>query len=150
MTEEKQLDRFRGHTGRWLVGSLEGWLTLLLCLIAIGFVLIFLKWLSNVATSFELTDQRLIIRKGIINKTIDEIELYRVKDVTVDFSILGQMADIGDIKIISSDITSRSTVMTMRDVHRARGRREQLRKLVEENRQRRRVREVDLDEVGGY
>lgn len=147
MAQEQAIDTFRGSTARWLAGSLEGWLILLLCLVGIGFILLGLKWLSNRSVAFDLTDQRLIIRKGIVNKSIDEIELYRVKDVTVAFSLLGQMADIGDIAIVSSDVTSHHSVMTMRDIPEARRRREALRQLVEASRRLRGVRELDMDAV---
>ncbi len=80
---EKPIETFRASTGRWLIGSLAGLGTLVLCLVGVGLVIIALRWLQNIATSYELTDQRLIIRTGIFNKKTDEIELYRVKDVTV-------------------------------------------------------------------
>ena len=36
---------------------------------------------------YEVTEERLIIRRGIFVKSIDEIELYRIKDVRIDFTI---------------------------------------------------------------
>ena len=87
---EKPIETFRASTGRWLIGSLAGLGTLVLCLVGVGLVIIALRWLQNIATSYELTDQRLIIRTGIFNKKTDEIELYRVKDVTVAYSLINQ------------------------------------------------------------
>lgn len=142
---EKSIAQFRANTGRWLIGSIAGWGTLLLCLIGVGVIIIALRWLHNVSTHYELTDQRLIIRRGIINKTTDEIELYRVKDVSVAYSIINQWVDIGEITIQSSDPTTHGGALVIRDVPGARAIREQLRSLVDAARQLRRVRELDVD-----
>jgi hypothetical protein len=42
--------------------------------------------------TYELTEDRLILRKGLLVKSIDEIELYRVKDVRMDFTLINQWA----------------------------------------------------------
>ena len=138
------IDRFRSSTWGWLRGTLAGWLTLLLCLAGIGLIIILVKWIANLATTYEVTDDRLILHKGILAKSIDEIELYRVKDVRIDFTIINQMADIGTITITSSDETTRDAPLVIRDVDHARARREQLRELVNAARRQRGVREVDM------
>lgn len=142
---EKPIETFRASTGRWLIGSLAGLGTLVLCLVGVGLVIIALRWLQNIATSYELTDQRLIIRTGILNKKTDEIELYRVKDVTVAYSLINQWVDIGAISITSSDPTTQGGTLVLRDIPRARAIREELRTLVDKARQARRVREMDVD-----
>jgi uncharacterized membrane protein YdbT with pleckstrin-like domain len=91
-----------------------------------------------------VTEERLIIRRGIVAKSVDEIELYRIKDVRINFSIINQMAGIGTISIASSDETTRAGDLVIRDVERAQARREELRRLVDIARQKRRVREVDM------
>ncbi|WP_326525352.1 PH domain-containing protein [Sphingomonas sp.] len=138
------IDRFRSSTWGWLRGTLAGWATLLLCLVGVGLIIIAIKWIANLATTYEVTDDRLILHRGIIRKSIDEIELYRVKDVRIDFSLVNQWADIGTITITSSDETTRSGPLEIRDVERARDRREQLRALVNAARKARGVREIDM------
>ena len=138
------LDRFRSSTGGWLRGTLAGWGTILLCLVGVGFLIILAKWIENIGATFEVTGDRLIIRRGIISKSIDEVELYRVKDIRLDFSLLNQWANIGTITIVSSDETTRSAPLVIPFVENAQGRREQLRVLVDQARQRRRVREIDM------
>lgn len=145
--EEQPVDEFRGSTIGWLFGSAMGWLSLLLCLILIGFVAILLKWIENISTRYELTTQRLIVRSGIIFKRVDEIELFRVKDVRVDFSLINQITGIGQITLRSSDPSSQGEDFLLRDVPDARNRRETLRTLVDQARQRRRVREFDIDDL---
>lgn len=138
------IDRFHSSTWGWLRGTLVGWLTLLLCLVGIGFVIILIKWIANLATTYEVTDDRLILYKGILVKSIDEIELYRVKDVRIDFTVINQLADIGTITITSSDETTRDAPLVIADVDHARTRREKLRELINAARRSRGVREIDM------
>ncbi len=164
MPTEPALDTFRPSTLGWLKGTLAGWGTVLLfvagiilwlmntanlgmywvalSLVAIG---IFVwRWFENLASKYELTEERLIIRKGIIAKSVDEIEMYRIKDVRINFSIINQLVGIGTISISSSDETTRNGDLVIRDLERAQARREQLRRLVDTARQKRRVREIDM------
>jgi uncharacterized membrane protein YdbT with pleckstrin-like domain len=162
------IDRFRSSTWGWLRGTLAGWGTLLLfvagpvgavvasgttetvppaaalLLSAVALLIIAVKWLENMATLYEVADDRLILYRGIVNKSIDEVELYRVKDVRIDFSLINQMADIGTLTIASSDETTRAIPLRMRHIARARARREELRRLVDTARRVRGVREFDM------
>ena len=162
---EQKVDRFRSSTARWLYGSLAGWGTLALCaagivlavategslallLTGVGLVLILVRWLRALSSRYEVTDQRLIVCNGLVMKTVDEVELYRIKDVRLDYSLLGQMAGIGTITLTSTDRTTGDTQFVLNDVPQARDRREGLRGLVERARQRRGVRELDVDREG--
>lgn len=145
---EQHVDRFRTATARWLLGSFAGWGTLLLCLVGVGLVIVLVRYLQALATTYEVTDQRLILHRGLIMKTVDEIELYRIKDVRLDYSLLNQMVDIGTITLTSTDRTTGDTAFVLKDVPMARERREGLRGLVERARQRRGVREIDMDYEG--
>lgn len=138
------LDRFRSSTWGWLRGTLFGWLTLLLCLVGVGLVIALIQWIRFLDVTYELTEDRLILRKGIFVKSIDEIELYRVKDVRMDFTLINQWAGIGTIGIDSSDETTRAGALVMPCIERAAERREELRRLVDAARQKRRVRELDV------
>lgn len=138
------LDRFRSSTWGWLRGTIAGWVTLLLCLVLVGFVIILIKWVQNLSVTYEVTDDRLILHKGIFVKSIDEIELYRVKDVRLDFTLVNQWAGIGAISITSSDETTRAGALVIRDVENARERRERLRALINTARMARGVREIDM------
>jgi len=138
------LDRFRSSTWGWLRGTLVGWLTLALCLVGVGFLIILVQWVRNLDVTYELTEDRLILRKGIFVKSVDEIELYRVKDVRMDFTLINQWAGIGTISIDSSDETTRGGALVMPHIERAAERREELRRLVDTARQKRRVRELDV------
>ena len=142
------IDTFRSSTAGWLRGTIAGWLTLLLCLVGIGFLIILIKWIENLATTYEVSEERLVLRNGIFVKSIDEVELYRVKDVRLDFTLINQWAGIGTITVTSSDETTRHAPLVIRDVEGANARRETLRKLVDAARQKRRVREIDIADEG--
>lgn len=145
---DQPLDTFRSSTWGWLRGTLAGWGTLVLCLVGIGFIIVLIKWIENIATTYEITEDRLVLRRGIFVKSIDEVELYRVKDVRLDFTLINQWANIGTITVTSSDETTRDAPLVIRDVDDANGRRENLRRLVEAARQKRRVRELDVGHDG--
>src|SRR4051812_24051771 len=157
------LDTFRPSTLGWLRGTLAGWGTIAVAiagilatlmaygtwwlgLVVAAFLILAWKWFENMAASYEITPERLIVRRGIFSKSIDEIELYRVKDIRIDFTLVNQIAGIGRICVASSDETPRSGALVMRDIERAQERRETLRRLVDTARQQRRVREIDMHE----
>lgn len=53
---------------------------------------------------YELTNERLkITKQSVISETKSDIELYRVKDVSVSQKIKDKMLDVGDIEISTSD-----------------------------------------------
>jgi uncharacterized membrane protein YdbT with pleckstrin-like domain len=159
---EQPIDTFRSSTWGWLRGTLAGWGTMalvpvgiMLCapgtwglwplaLTALALLVILWRWFENLAARFDICPDRLIVRRGIFIKSLDEIELYRVKDVRLDFTLINQMAGIGTITVTSSDETTRGGPLRLRHVERAAARREQLRGLVETARQKRRVREIDM------
>ena len=145
---DQPLDTFRSSTWGWLRGTLAGWATLALCLVGVGLIIVLIKWIENIATTYEITEDRLVLRKGIFVKSIDEVELYRVKDVRLDFTLINQWANIGTITVTSSDETTRDAPLVIRDVDNANARREELRGLVEAARQKRRVRELDVGHDG--
>lgn len=163
MTNE-QHDEFRPSLGRWLYGTAAGLGTILLGLAGIvgyatkgdqwgywplmltlaALLLVAWKWIGVMSESFRVTRERIVVRRGIIMKSVDEIELYRVKDVRMDFSLLNQLAGIGTITVTSSDETTRNTALSMPHVAHAQERREGIRKLVDAARRERGVREIDM------
>ena len=127
-----------------LIGSAGEWSWYPLLLTGLAVLIVLWKWIQNMAALYEITPERLVVRRGIIFKSIDEIELYRIKDVRMDFSLLNQWAGIGNICLASSDETTRVGDLVMRHIEKARPRREELRRLVDAARQRRGVREIDM------
>jgi len=157
-------DTFRPSTFGWLRGTAAGLGTVLmgiagfalmvamagdwgawpLVLTGVAAVIVLVKWIENMSAKYEITPERLIVRRGIIFKSIDEIELYRIKDVRMDFSLLNQWAGIGTICLTSSDETTRTGDLVMPHIGNAQARREELRRLVDAARRQRGVREIDM------
>ena len=127
-----------------MIGAAGDWSWYPLVLTGLAVLIELWKWIQNMAALYEITPERLVVRRGIIFKSIDEIELYRIKDVRMDFSLLNQWAGIGNICLASSDETTRVGDLVMRHIEKARERREELRRLVDAARQRRGVREIDM------
>ena len=157
-----EIDSFRSSTWGWLRGTMAGWATILIGVVGLGaaasgewgllplaatglaLAIAAWKWLGNLSASYTLCPDRLIVRRGIFMKSIDEVELYRVKDVRIDFSLVNQWAGIGTVTVNSSDETTRGGPLVLRHIEHAQRRREELRDLVEIAREKRRVREIDL------
>jgi len=96
---------------------------------------------------FELTSERLRVTRGVINQKIDEIELYRVKDSQMIRPWWMRLTGLASIVLETSDRTLPH--LTIPAIHGGEKVRELLRKHVELERDRKRVRETDFDEVGG-
>jgi uncharacterized membrane protein YdbT with pleckstrin-like domain len=157
-------DTFRPSLGGWLGGTLAGWGTILLgvagfaILVAVAgdwgawpllataaaLVIVLVKWIETMSSKYQVTPERLIIRRGIFLKSIDEIELYRIKDVRMNFTLLSQWAGVGTVCLTSSDETTRVGDLVMRDIENAQARREEIRRLVDAARRLRGVREIDM------
>lgn len=96
---------------------------------------------------FELTTERLRVIWGVFNQHIDEIELYRVKDVLVTRPWWMRLTGLASLHLRTSDRTMpQLEIPAIRDGF---GLRELLRKRVEEMRERKLVREMDFDETAG-
>ena len=103
------------------------------------------KYLVVRAQIFELTNERLRITRGVINQQVDEIELYRIKDSLLLRVWWMRLVGLASISLETSDRTMQKLIipaipggMEMREI---------LRKQVELLRDKKRVREMDFDEV---
>lgn len=162
---------FRSSTFAWLFQSGSGWTLLALaaaviaggsyagywwqtCAVLAVVLGAYIGWthIENRTCLFWIDDQRLFMRRGILMRSEEEIELYRIKDVKVSFSVIQQMFDNGTIQISSSDSSGSlasaaphpRTMIEVTNVRDARAIRAELRDRVEAIRQRRGVREFDI------
>lgn len=95
---------------------------------------------------YELTNERLRLYEGVLNQKIDEIELYRVKDTTMERPF---WLRIFGLAVLNLDTSDRShPKVSIEAISDAMNVREMLRKQVEYWRDRKRVREVDFEEGG--
>jgi uncharacterized membrane protein YdbT with pleckstrin-like domain len=104
------------------------------------------SYLSVRSQVFELTSERLRVTRGILNQSIDEIELYRVKDSQMIRSWWMRLTGLASIVLETSDRSMPH--LTIPAIRGGAELRELLRTHVELQRDRKRVRETDFDQVG--
>ncbi len=125
----------------WAAMHFDNNLILLGCVLALVYA--FCHFLVLNAASYTLTNQRIIRRWGVLNRTTFEIELYRVKDVHLFEPIQLRVFGLGNISLISSQ---RSTqLFELKAISGAAELREQLRHLVERRRNEKGVGEYDTN-----
>ncbi len=74
--------------------------------LVIGLFILLSVFLKVKSTSYRLTSERLFVRQGIIAKKLDEIEMFRVKDVQMSQGVLQRIMGFGNITVISTDDTT--------------------------------------------
>lgn len=126
-------------TGVYLLSQPYLWI-----LAGLAFVFILGTILVVKAEKYEATTQRVRHRRGIFTKRTDEIELYRVADTTLIEPLPQRMLGLGTIEFRSGDSTS--PIFRMEAVHGARKLREELRKHIEDSRERKRVRFTEFEQ----
>lgn len=94
----------------------------------------------------ELTTERIRLSSGVFNQTKDDVELYRVKDTSMERPFWYRVFGLSTLIIETSDRSQPR--IEIKAVHNGEELRETLRKQVEFWRDRKRVREVDFDEGG--
>ncbi len=85
---------------------LEIALGVLLLVIIIGLFILIKVWIRIKSVSYKLTTQRLFITRGLVSKKRDQMELYRVKDVSLEQSFLERLLHVGTVKVFSNDDTT--------------------------------------------
>jgi len=157
MSEENTL--WKGSPSQWLnlgpfsvaallaVGAVVAGVFFPLAFAALILPLGYVLWKSLVVRSqvFELTNERLRITRGVINQQVDEIELYRVKDTLMIRTWWMRLTGLASIVMETSDRSMPK--LTIPAIAGGTEMRELLRKQVELQRDKKRVREMDFDEA---
>jgi uncharacterized membrane protein YdbT with pleckstrin-like domain len=76
-------------------------LILLLGIIPVAYA--FWRWLEIRTMTVKITNQRIIISEGILNKTTHETELYRVRDSLIEEPFFYRLFGCGNISVFSTD-----------------------------------------------
>lgn len=139
-TEDEEL-LFEGHPA--LVPSLG---PLLLAIVTLGIALLF-AWAKSRATRYRVTTQRVVVESGLLNKRLDQIDLYRIHDYVVERPLGQRLMGTGNLLLSTQDRSTPALAL--------RGLRtdvvalyERLRKATEAEKRRRGVRVLDADPVG--
>ena len=59
----------------------------------------FPAWLRRLSTEIAVTDRRIILKRGLIQRHTIEINMDKVESVDVDQSILGRIFDYGTVTV---------------------------------------------------
>jgi len=138
MAEEQRL--WKGSPSQ--VSNLGTYLVcLLLCWLVVPIFYALWRWIDTHLTEYELTSQRLVFRSGVFNRKTEEIELYRVRDSSLDEPLLLRLFGAGNIVLYAID-TSAPTIV-LRGVRGAAEVRQKLRAAVEAVREQKRVRSIE-------
>lgn len=54
-------------------------------------------------TTYELSSDRLFVRRGIFVRSEDEVRLYRITDVSLKVNLIQRLFGVGDIYVSSAD-----------------------------------------------
>ena len=76
--------------------------TCLLCLVLVGFAIFFFWWLKCIGTKLTITNDRTILRRGILSKSVTEVWHQDVRNVQLDQTFFQRVFGVGRIGISSS------------------------------------------------
>ena len=83
----------------------------LLCVLIVPIPIAFWRWLTLRCTSYVLTSERLRITTGVFSRRSEELELYRVKDLTVEQPFFQRLFGLGRLILHTSDRTNPTVVL---------------------------------------
>lgn len=92
---------------------------------AILLIAFLVAWIRLRSTQYTVTNQRVLIERGVFSKTVDEIDLRYVDDSSFTQSLLDRILGIGSVTLVSSDATTPHYVL--RSIRDPRGVREMIR-----------------------
>ena len=124
--------------------TVPGWILGLFWLVGLPGLLI--TYLVHTSTKFKVTARRVETEHGVLSKTVDSLELWRVLDVKYNQSLIDRIFDNGRITLVSTDQSHPSL-----ELHGLPGHRElfeKLRDAVQDARQTNRPMELVGDEHG--
>lgn len=83
---------YSSYWGSWLLG-------ILLAVLVVGFFVMFYIYLDRRFRKYTVTDKRVLAKKGIFTKTIDEVNINHIRSVNVKQSLIGRILNYGNIFI---------------------------------------------------
>ena len=108
-----------------LIGVLLGWINssqqwwgfwktagiILAIVLVSGAVMAVIIGIKVLGTRYRVTTQRLFVEKGILTKTVDQLELIRVDDVRMFQGILDRIFGLGTVIVLTTDATHHEVKM---------------------------------------
>jgi len=123
-----------------------GFGTLLLVILSLGLWLI-VRWFQTLGRHYRITNRRIVVETGVLSKKLEQIDLYRVADYTVERPFGQRIMGTGNLMLKTFDKTTPElhVLQIKTDVVALY---ESVRAATEEDKARRGVRMVDYEDVG--
>jgi uncharacterized membrane protein YdbT with pleckstrin-like domain len=116
---------------------------LLIALAAIPALWAFWRWLKTRCRIYRLTSERLVVEDGVLNKTSETLELYRVRDLQVSRPFIHRLVGLENLQLITSDPTTPRMLIDAISAAEKLG--DRFRESVEQCRMKKGVREIDIE-----
>lgn len=129
---------WQGRPSQWVN---LGWF--LLCAVPILIPVAAWKWLVIRCTGYELTSERLRLRHGVLNRKVEQLELYRVRDYRLEQPIW--LRPLGLAHVILTTADQSHPVIHLRAIAEGEALMEKLRTAVEACRARKGVRDLEVN-----
>jgi uncharacterized membrane protein YdbT with pleckstrin-like domain len=94
-----------GRLSQWTIVWLYVLGLLLVPLFGLGLLLWLVAYLKVTTTEFAITDRRVVLKQGWIERNVTELSLLRIESVVVYQSPMGRVFDFGDISVIGTGHT---------------------------------------------
>jgi uncharacterized membrane protein YdbT with pleckstrin-like domain len=101
------------------------------------------RWIGTRCHRYEVTTERVKITTGLLSRRTSEIELYRVRDYSIVEPFWLRLVGCGDVVLVTADRTTPH--FALHAVPRAAWLKDQIRAHTERMRQRRGVRDLEID-----
>jgi uncharacterized membrane protein YdbT with pleckstrin-like domain len=101
------------------------------------------RWLLLRSRVYEVTTERIRVSTGILTRRTDELELYRVEDITLVEPLSLRLFGLGNLELATNDTSNPKLVLPA--IKGVKQLREDLRKAVEERREKKHVRVTEFE-----
>jgi len=106
------------------------------------FIALWRYWITD-TTEYKVTVQRAFVKTGIFNKKIEEVELYRIKDYSLDKPWFLRLFQLANLRMVTSD--NSLPILNFRAIPSGESVRNKIRVKVEKLRTDKNIREVDFN-----
>lgn len=132
---------FEGHPA-----VLSSLVPLLVSVLTLGLALVY-YWAQSRSTHYRVTSQRVVVETGILNKRLDQVDLYRIHHYVVERPLAQRLMGTGNLLLATQDRSTPAIRLAglATDVVQLY---ERLRKATEDEKRRRGVRVLDVDPTG--
>lgn len=114
----------------------------LTCFLIIPIFIAIWKWLTIKCTKYVITTERIKITTGVFSTKTDNLELYRINDMTFEQPFFLRLFSLGNLVLTTSDVSTPNLVL--RAIPGSEELHNEIRKYIEIQRDKKRARVVDF------